>query len=184
MNPLTLNLLSASRRKTTHYVRLSRTFLASLLLALITYGAILGILMGGNVFLEREKKQVEQELAQNEKILRELEASNAEAKSIRGELTAIKKNQKDYRVWSEALRELSSFDTQGIRLTEMSFQSADSSYRIRGIAATRESLAEYQQTLEDTDRIQTVESPVSSFTQRENIPFQLTGTFLPPLFSR
>lgn len=183
MNPITLNLLSASRRKTIHYARLSRTFFASLILALIAYGGIVSILVGGNTVLEREKKQVQEELAQNEKILSELESAKSGTESIRDEITAIKKNQKESILWSEAFRALSMFHPQGITLSEISFERSDLSYTIRGIASTREALAAYHDTLEDTELIETVESPVSSFTQRENIPFQLTGTFLPPLLS-
>lgn len=74
---------------------------------------------------------------------------------------------------------LSTFGTivpRGVTLQGASFLRGERS-RIDGIAATRDDLLSFKQSLENTEGISEVELPVTTLLSRENIPFTMTFTF-------
>lgn len=73
---------------------------------------------------------------------------------------------------------LTSIPRPGITLSGFSMSNAQTStVEVAGFAATRERLQQFILLLENNDRIEKVESPVSNFVKSTNSPFSIVVTF-------
>lgn len=177
-----LNLLSNERKSLVHDIRLRRSLQWSAIIILGTYLTIVGILWVGKMFLETEKAQYGRIVEGKQATLAELRQEYlASSLSVQEELKTIQSLQSSFVLWSETLRDLASVPPKGITLQEVTFRANDKTFLFRGTAETREVLLWYRDALLVTDAIETLEAPVSTFTQKENIAFQFTGTFNPSL---
>lgn len=71
-------------------------------------------------------------------------------------------------------QKLRNTNTKGIELMSISFDMIKNQAEIRGMAKDRVSLLSYKKSLESLKMIKAVVLPVSSFTQEEDLPFQLS----------
>lgn len=184
MIAISINLLSAERKSLIHDIRLRRNLQTSAIVILGTYLAIVGILWGGKIFLQAEKAQYEAIVLNKQATVQELRTQYlATSLSLQEELKAIGVIQSSFVLWSETLHDVASVPPKGITLQEATFRAPEATLLLRGTASTRDALLQYRDALLQTDVIETLEAPVSTFTQKENIPFQFTGTFNPAYLS-
>lgn len=177
-----LNLLSEERKSLIHDIGLMQGLQTSAMIILGAYLAILGILWGGKMFLETERAQYSEIIQKKQATLDDLRGKyQSKTASAREERQAISSMQSAFVLWSETLRELASVSPKDIHLLEATFHAGENTFLLRGVAANREALILYRDALLAVEGIETLEAPVSTFTQKENLSFQFTGSFHPHL---
>lgn len=175
---ITLNLLSKERQQLLRRSRLTRALATSALLLFLMEVAIMAILQTGNAILATEAKRRTDESAQ---LTSTLERAQGETRSgltlTDEELQTIRKAQTSFIPWSDVLIQLFSVNPDGIRLQTLSIDADRNGLTLKGVADRRESLIRYRDSLLAFPLITNLDAPISSLTQRERIPFELTGIF-------
>jgi len=103
-------------------------------------------------------------------------AKNLQIKQVNRVVHNISALQQIYTPWTPRLSELIAAIPPGVILNELSANSGDGSYRLSGVAATRDDLLTLQNTLEALNFIDSVPIPLAQLTAREDISFSLTAT--------
>jgi Tfp pilus assembly protein PilN len=73
---------------------------------------------------------------------------------------------------SELLRDVAARTPQGVRVTGMDFDVKSQSMRLNGIAATRDDLLAYEETMRSSPFVKSLQSPISNLFQKTDINFQ------------
>lgn len=175
-----VNLLSKQAQARVHKIRFSRLLRWSLAIVLLTDVAIVGILHSGNLLLTSEATRLKEVANENQKLYDRLIQNQFENKiSLEEEISALTQLQKNYPLWTQALTPITNDLGPDLRLQSIHFTLDRRTFSLAGIAPTRTALIDYRERLLGMDFIETIDAPLSSFTQKENISFEFNGTFHP-----
>lgn len=184
MTPNLTNLLPADRTRSLRRVYFVRLAVVSVLLiagVAVVHGVLL---LPSYLFVQHEVNERRTELA----LLSE-RLSGTEEKEVSARVEALG-NDAEYLASlatspkaSAAVRAVISLPREGVRLLGFSFMTnaEGASMTVSGIAATRESLRRFEQTLAAQSYIETADLPISAYAKERDIPFMitLTGTLTP-----
>lgn len=174
MYPLRNNLLSP--RKKALIKRMTHIqFVKSLLEILLIFVSIIGIvLLGAQYVLEDYFSQ----LTSNT-----VSINNEHAEEIRDimRINQLISNtqtiQKDYTLWSPIVHDMLKATTyEGVTLSTLTFDKTHKTLTVIGSAQTRELFLAFEKQLSETPALSNIATPISSLTQKENIPFSITAT--------
>lgn len=175
-----VNLLSQQAQNRIHRVRLVHLLRWVLLIILFTDAGITGILETGNLLLDREVARLERVSEENQRLYDELKHDSfGKELSVEKEIATIAQLQKNYILWTEVLLPITKEQNSEIQLQNMHFTQTTRAFSIAGKANSRNALIEYRNQLLSNDLIETIDAPLSSFTQKENVSFEFQGTFQP-----
>ena len=171
MLPTRLNLLSSRKRNHLQkmiFFQFTRNILEMTLFVLCISGIAL---LGGRSVLQNHFSDLTSQIAMT---TNKYADTNKKIQEINKTLLTTEKIQKKYFLWTPIISEISSKIPNNIVITHLNVDKKNKIATFTGKAPTREDLLKLQEQLETLSFIDTIEIPISSLTEKENIPFSIT----------
>lgn len=175
---LSLNLLSPTEKIDVSKIRLF-IILKSITFSIVSILLICGVVFGFSYYLLSNNSsslsaQIEAErVFQQEKNISSTEDA---VKILNNYLATAIVIQQEYVPWTRVLSQFSESIPADITLTSIDFSTINQSCTISGIARNRTALLTFQDQLNSVPFLTNVNSPLSNYTQPENIAFGITAT--------
>ncbi|MGB0757126.1 MAG: PilN domain-containing protein [Patescibacteria group bacterium] len=180
MSKLSLNLLSPTERMESslqwHYVIIKNVIFMILSVTFV----IAVMLFGAKLILLNRLTEAEMQISL---VNASLAGTNQKIANVNKDLRDIEKIQKEFVPWSESLWNVLTLVPNEIQVSSLRLSSDESTIYIDGIAQTRESLLEFQESLETAQFAENVYLPLASLLQKTDITFNVTITVAPVLVS-
>lgn len=115
-------------------------------------------------------------IEQSTLLAKEYGGVNQEIRQTNEFITSVYKIQKDYIIWSDAVKQILDIIPSEVIVNYLSLSEPGGVVSIKGAAATRDGLLDFKNNLESSPLFTRVEIPISYFLSRENINFEINLT--------
>lgn len=174
-----INLLSKENQNLIHYSRMSQSFLRGLFFLFLIMGLMILIMTFGNIILTQEFNRLEHEIQKNDAVIAALSENQKKSGTDIRFLSIMQTAQDEFIPWTETLIRAMNVKSDGIVIEALEFNGQNGTFLLQGNADLRSSLLRYRDDLLKTEEIETIDTPLSNFLQKENILFQFQGTSHP-----
>lgn len=128
-------------------------------------------LLGGRWLLEYHFNAV---VASLTSVSQEQSQKNHDIVAVNDTLRQVAAIQRTYLKWTELVRTFAETTPSGVFLNALTMNHKDSTYIITGVASSRTDLLNYQKQLEAVPTVESVSLPLSSLTEKADVPFSMT----------
>lgn len=176
MIPTNLNLLSPEKKKNLKKILYFQYLKDVFQTALAVTCCVAIVLLGGRSVLQEFTAELTSEIVSVN--LKNADI-NKKIKKINQTLRMASETQKNFLLWSDIMNNFSLSVPDGVILNAVDLNAAAKKLTISGSADNRESLLDFQNRLEKMDIVSNVQVPLSSLTEKTDLPFSLTAEFSP-----
>jgi len=110
-------------------------------------------------------------------ITRGSENYSAQVRQLNSAITNIESIQSEYTSWSYLLEFLHHLSVENINISSISVNKEKEEISLRGIAATRDSLLQLKEKLEESNYFKEINLPIKNLLEKENISFDINSSF-------
>ncbi len=176
MIPRSFNLLPPRRRADlsdeTLYVGIRRNSIA----LGIYFAVVVGVLLATQMILDQNYRRKHDQVVETQRKLSQERGESLEERIrlFNARLSKVNTMQQQYVKWTPVIAALAKALPTGVTLQNLDVDRTTKLLVIKGNAATRSDLLQFQKTLAASSEFQNPSSPVSNLLARENIDFDMT----------
>ncbi|MFZ6036001.1 MAG: PilN domain-containing protein [Patescibacteria group bacterium] len=179
-----VNLLSPAEKKEVRLIKLYHILKNISFDVVSLIAAVTLVFSFSAIILQNDDASLQQQLDQEAALKQEGRVASLEeaTKELNLQLNAARDIQSTYIPWATVLHTIALQIPDGITLTSIQLTDSNKTYRLTGVSSDRQLLLNFEETMKQIPYFSTVNLPVSNLTQREDIPFEISGTLSEKLY--
>lgn len=148
-------------------------------LMIIVLGAAVGIGVtgAGRWYLGLELQRLNDQVTAAQQLVQSNgQDLNSLVDKINGTVKSLQAMQSSHIRWSDIVSQTLATTSPNIQVSSLSFNAKDGTFKLDGVAKSRNDLLSMKDQLEALPFLEAIDSPISNLIKKQDIPFTLSGT--------